>query len=361
MGWTHLAPVIEVRYGYSAAHLDTSTSATGQSSIELLGSAVSGPPPLANRAVRTRHEIDVEWQPSPLDIAGTRHRIVAGSGWKTSEPRNRFTIPSDRNLITVDGVPTFMMDFNTPLDSGELVRTFSGSVADRVTLTSSLSIDLAASADFSRGSIPGQGNLISWNSVSPRTGLAWRIPHSHGLVLRGTYSRQYAPLAGRYLDFGDPQRLGGSVYQIQSGQQGPLLLHFGGPYSAISPSLERPYSDEFDVGAKFSAMPRTIASVHLFCRDDKHRIAAIDTGVPPQAFTPVSILDSFDGQPLTVYAQNPATFGQDRYLLTNPARPANAKYGLRGGGRKGLAGTNPSRIVHGGEILRTDESGRCVL
>ena len=49
--------------------------------------------------------------------------------------------------------------------------------------------------------------------------------------------------------------------------------------------------------------------------------------MPAQAFTPVSILDpgpdgipgTFDDQRLTVYAQNPGTLGQDRYLLTNPA------------------------------------------
>jgi hypothetical protein len=49
--------------------------------------------------------------------------------------------------------------------------------------------------------------------------------------------------------------------------------------------------------------------------------------VPAQAFKPASILDpgpdgipgTFDDQRLTVYAQIPATLGQDRYLLTNPA------------------------------------------
>jgi hypothetical protein len=48
VGWTHLAPaasvlgVVEVRYGYSVAHLDTSTVSTGQSRSELLGGAVTG-------------------------------------------------------------------------------------------------------------------------------------------------------------------------------------------------------------------------------------------------------------------------------------------------------------------------------
>jgi hypothetical protein len=154
--------------------------------------------------------------------------------------------------------------------------------------------------------------------------------------LRGAYFRVYEPLAGRYLDFGNPNSLGGSVYQwtaanstssFQPSQLGGLLLRFGGPYSSISPTLRRPFADEFNVGATISLNRSVVASVHLFRRDDKSRIAAIDTGVPVQAFTPVSILDpgpdgmpgTFDDQHLIVYSQNSATLGQDRYLLTNPA------------------------------------------
>jgi hypothetical protein len=345
VGWTHLLPaasglgLVEVRYGYSTAHLDTSTSPIGQSRIELLGGLVSGAPPLANLAVRPRQGIEAAWQPAVLHALGTRHRMVAGGGWKTSEPRNRFTTPSDRNLITANGAPAFVMEFNTPLDSRELVRSLSGYFADHVSLTPSLSLDLGALADFSRGSLPAQssplgafvpsrtfaaqGDLIVWNSLSPRAGFAWQIPHSHGLAVRGSYSRLYAPLAGRYLDFGNPNSLGGSAY----GEQGNLLLRFGGPYSSISPTLGRPYSDEFEIGAELRVARQSVASIRLFRRDEKNRIAAIDTGVPAQAFTPVSILDpgpdgiagTFDDQRLTVYAQNPATLGQDRYLLTNPA------------------------------------------
>jgi hypothetical protein len=249
-------------------------------------------------------------------------------------------------------VPAFVVEYNTPLDSHELVRSFSAFVADHVNLKPSLSVEVGAFADFSRGSLPAQSSpsgaftpartfaaqpdLIAWNSLSPRAGFGWQVPHSHGLVLRSAYSRSYAPLAGRYLDFGNPNSLGGSVYQwissnpnsaFQAGEQGSLVLRFGGPYTSISPSLRRPYSDEFDVGATFPLVPRSILSIHLFRRDDKNRIAVIDTGVSALEFTPVSILDpgadgipgTFDDQRLTVYAQNRATLGADRYLLTNPA------------------------------------------
>jgi len=358
VGWTHQLPaasglgVVQIRYGYAIAHLDTSTASTGQSQIELLGGTVTGPPPLGNLAVRPRHEVEAAWQPAVLRALGTHHRIVGGAGWKRSDVRNRFSTPSGMNLITANGTPAFVMEFNTPLDSRERVRSFSAYFGDHVSLAPSLSIDLGALADLSRGSIPaqssprgyfaptrvfgGQPDLVGWNNVSPHAGFAWQVPHSHGLVFRGTYFRVYAPLAGRYLDNGNPNSLGGSAYQwlapspnapFAPGQRGNLLWRFGGPYSSISPSLGRPYSDEFDLGAEFALTRRSFASIHLFRRDDKNRIAAIDTGVPFSAFTPVSILDpgpdgipgTFDDQRLTVYAQNSATLGQDRYLLTNPA------------------------------------------
>jgi hypothetical protein len=357
-GWTHQLSaasglgIVQVRYGYAIAHLDTSTAPTGQSLIELLGGAVTGLVPLGNLAVRPRHQIEAAWHPAVLRLLGTRHRIVGGAGWKRSDVRNRFSTPSGMNLITADGAPTFVMEFNTPLDSREGVRSFSSYLGDHLSLVSSLSLDVSALADLSRGSLPGQSSprgqfapqrefgevpdLIAWNSVSPRAGFAWQVPHSHGLVFRGTYFRVYAPLAGRYLDFGNPNSLGGSVYQwlspdsnasFEPAQRGNLLWRFGGPYSSISPSLGRPYSDQFDLGGEFALSRLSFASIHLFRRDDQNRIAAIDSGVPPSAFTPVSILDpgpdaipgTFDDQRLTAYAQNPATLGQDRYLLTNPA------------------------------------------
>jgi hypothetical protein len=336
IGWTHeLAEAsglgaIQVRYGYSAAHLNTnSVGGASESSIELLGGMVTGAPPLDNFAVRTRQSIEGAWQPAALRTASLRHQIVVGAGWTTSLSLNRFTSP-DTDQITVNGTPTFVIRFTSLGPSRELVRSFSAYAVDRVTLTRSLSIDLGGLADFSRGSVPGQpGDLIEWNSLSPRAGFAWRVPHGHGLVFRGAYSRLYAPLAGRYLDFGDPNSLGGIEYRAANSnfdQLGAVVMRFGGPFSSIAPSLHRPYSDEFNVGAEMALPLKTFAGIQLFRRDTKDRIAAMDLGVPASAYTPVSILDpgpdgiagTYDDRRITVYEQNPATFGQDRYLLTNP-------------------------------------------
>jgi hypothetical protein len=99
VGWTHLLSaasglgVVQDPYGYSAAHLVTSTVPTGQSRIELLGAMVKGAPPLANLVLRPRQGVEGAWEPIVWRAIGTRHQIVAGGGWKTSEPRNRFNLP----------------------------------------------------------------------------------------------------------------------------------------------------------------------------------------------------------------------------------------------------------------------------
>jgi hypothetical protein len=345
-GWTRESSeasglgTLQVRYGYSTAHLNGQRTGHGpsptQSRIELLDGIVTGAPPLQNSAIRTRNSIQAAWQPGALRTGPVSHQIVGGGGWSVSSARNRFGTPSNMNLITANGAPAFVVRFNTPLDTRETIRSSSGYVADRVTLSSALALDMGVLVDLSRGSVRGQPcTLIAWNSVSPRAGFAWQVPHARGLVFRGAYFRLYAPLAGRYLDFGNPNSLSGSEYSwidrnsdgwFQSAEQGPLLMRFGGLFSSISSSLRRPYSDEFDVGADLVPLRRTFAGIHLFRRDDKDRIAGADVGIPAQAFIPVAILDpgpdgvpgTFDDQHLTVYQQNPATLGQDRYLLTNP-------------------------------------------
>ncbi len=350
-GWTHVLSAgsglgaVQVRYGFATAHLNTTRSGEAQSRIELIDGAVTGAAPTENLATRTRHEIEGVWQPGWL-----RHHFSAGAGWRTQTPLNRITTPSDMNLITANGAPAFVVQFDTPLDSQSRIRTFNVYAADHWNLARSFSVDAGVLADISRGFLPAQssgvGNfeptrnfaaqpdLISWNSISPRVGFAWQI--APRFVIRGMYFRLNAPLAGHMLDFGNPNSLGGEEYQwidrnadgvFQPGERGALIMRFGGPYSSISPSLRRPYSDELNVSAEARIAGNTVGSFHLFRRDEKERIAAINTGVPFSAYTPVPLPDPGDGTPnksveqlgvLTVYSQNPATFGQDRYLLTNP-------------------------------------------
>jgi len=360
-GWTHQFPaslhsgLLEVKYGASIAHLDTGAGAGAQnqqSSTDLLGAVVTGPAPLSNLAVRQSQSLRAMLQLGDVRLGPQTHRLILGGDWQRSNAQNRFNAPSDLDLITAAGVPAYVVELNTPLDSRTRVQSFTAYIRDQIEMARWFRIDLGVLGDFSRGSLPAQGSppgvfvparqfpgradLIDWNTASPHAGLAFSLPGLERLTFQGSYSRTYAPLAGHYLDFANPNSLSGLVYQwndrngdrvFQPDEEGQFLRRFGGAYATISPSLSRPYADEFDIGAAASVGSRTSLRIQLFRRDEKGRIAATDVGVPAQAYQPVTILDpgpdgifgTFDDRRLTVYQQNPATFGQDEFLLTNPS------------------------------------------
>ncbi len=307
-GWTRqVRGTLQVRYGYLAAHLETTP--TGRTDT----------PPLENRAVRTRQELRAVFE---------RHGLVVGGNWDRAGVRNRWS---------------------APLDSRARIQSGSASVREKIKVLPRVSLDLALVGDFARGSVPRQpspAGRIAWNSASPRVGVAITPPR---LVLRGNYARLYVPLAGRYLDFGNAN----SLDEIER-------------RSTIDGRLRRPYADEFNLGAEVTLPLRISASLRLFRRDEKNRLAAINVGVPAAAFSAVEILDpgpdsiagTFDDQRLTVYAQDPRTLGQDRYLLTNPAGLRMLNKGvvaeLRGGWRVG----RDANLLHGREVARPDQSGQ---
>ena len=328
-GWTHLfgsnAGALEVRYGYSTAHLDTSPlqgqNTPGQ--IDLLDPAPVDAP-LSNFAVRTRHQMAAAWQTGELRLGGTAHRFSASTTLETSAPRNRFQTSGGTDLISAAGQPALAVSLNTPTDNRERINWLAVSVGDSIRWTHGITLDAGLVLDGSHGSVEGQPGGISWTSAAPRAGIAAPVPGLPGLTLRGGYARTYAPLAGRYLDFGDPGSLSGLVYNEQTGQ---LLERFGGAYSSIDPQLRRPYSDGFHLAAELALPRRSSFSLDMVRSDWKDRIAAVDTGVTAADYSPVTLDDpgpdgipgTFDDQSLVVYAENPASLGRDEYLLTNPA------------------------------------------
>jgi hypothetical protein len=357
-GWTRQLPeslhsgVLQVRYSASIAHMDTAVSPVNneQSRTELLGGTVSGTPPLANFAVRQRQFIRAVLQPGDVRFGSGTHRAIIGGAWERSNVLNRFATPFDLDLITAAGAPAFAVELNTPVDSRERVESFSTFVRDQISLMRWLSMDLGAIGEFSRGSLPAQSSpagtfaparefpaksdLIRWNTASWYAGFTLASPADNRFLIGGTYSRLYAPLAAHYLDFTNTNSLSGLVFSwsdnnrdgvLQPGELGPLLRRFGGAYSSVSPSLHSPYADEFDVYGAILFNARTSARIQFFRRDDKARLVAMNIGVPPAAYQPVKVFDpgpdgipgTFDDRVLTVYQQNPSTFGTDQFILQN--------------------------------------------
>ena len=88
-GWSRGA--LQVRFGLTSTHLETTPGAGGQSRVDLLSGVTNGVSPLASNADRTTHDLAATYTPAPLVLGASRSVLLAGIDWQRSSIRNRLT------------------------------------------------------------------------------------------------------------------------------------------------------------------------------------------------------------------------------------------------------------------------------
>lgn len=346
--WSHelnAAAGLELRYGYGIADWNTSSPpGTGDGPwIDLLSGRVEGDAPLAGLGLRSRHAVALILRRE--SAAGTR--VSAEIDWQRAAFRNRLSVPGDRHRLFVGATPVSLIEFNTPLDSRGVLTESKPAVTASWEARRWFSLGAGIAVGLARGSLPEQSSpegtfrparrfparpgVLAWNDAAPW--LAVRLtPFPGRLSLTGHYRRSLQPVAGRYLDYASPSSLSGLERRTSDGA---VLRRFGGEFSAIDPQIRRPYTDEFGAAAEARLPGALEGRLRLFRRDDHRRLAAVNIGVPFSAYRALAIADAggdaipgtFDDQTLLVWEQDPRTFGQDRFLLTN-ARLGSFSAGL---------------------------------
>jgi hypothetical protein len=326
---------LELRYGYGTAHFDTTPAAKAASGprIDLVSGLLEGDAPLAGLGARSRHAMALMLRRE----GAAKTRLSAEIDWQRAAFRNRLGVPGDRHRLFVGAAPVSLVEFNTPLDSRGVLTESKLAVAASWEARRWFSLGAGVAVGLARGSLPEQSSpegsfrparrfparpgVLAWNDAAPW--LAVRLtPFPGRLSLTGHYRRSLQPVAGRYLDHASPNSLSGLEYRHADGV---LLRRFGGEFSAIDPRIRRPYTDEFGAAANARLPGGLEGRLRLFRRDDRRRLAAINIGIPFSAYRPVPVADpggdsvagTFDDQTLFVWEQDPRTFGEDRFLLTN--------------------------------------------
>jgi hypothetical protein len=274
---------------------------------------------------------------------GTTNDVMVGLDYTGASSSNQ-SIPPSRVGELVNGIPARVWDFTDPVAISEWRSSnISFFANDTVALLPSLTINAGFRFEGINGSAEGGATPISWRNVMPRAGFHWAMLDFWHLAAFGQYG-QYAhrlPLAA--LAYGDPAAPTAAVYRWtattaglpQPDTIGPLVERWGPgtggdpTFSAIDPGLKRPVMHEAVLG--FEAHPRPSAFVRLSAigRRETNIMGVVNVGVPFSSYTTVAVPDqgvdtvgAGDDQTLIFYNRSPATFGGDRYLLTNPANPA---------------------------------------
>jgi hypothetical protein len=211
---------------------------------------------------------------------------------------------------------------------------------DRIELGGRVSLALGLRYDGS------WGGGVSWHALSPRLSGRLRVLPNGALALVASYGQFRHRLPLGHLAWGDPAAGQGASYLwndrdrdvlLDPGERGALVSRLGpgGVVAALAPELEPPTTRDVMVGveARFGASWQArFVAVH---RRERDLVESLDVGAPASAYVVRSIPDpggdllgAQDDQQLPIHDRDPASFGLDRYLLTNPSDHSSLHEGV---------------------------------
>jgi outer membrane receptor protein involved in Fe transport len=272
------------------------------------------------------------------------------------------------NAIYDNGVPVEVVAFNTPFTAKTYFRDTSAYVQDTWTVKRRLTLNLGLRYDrytsyypkqssdpnlvfpdlFPPTTFPASGNLVTWNNVAPRLGVAYDLTGRSTSVIRASWGRFYKmegtgivenvnPIGFASKTFLWNDSNGDSIPQESEWKVGDPIGATGGAVGThIDPNLGRPYSDQLSINYEQQVWGDLRLGAAYYFRKKKNSIGISNLAAPSSAYNPVTtdnhgapILNPLTGDPLTLYNLDPALVGQFNSVITNiPELDDNAYHGV---------------------------------
>ncbi len=327
-----------VSAGVSLADFDPDTSGRAGSSVERL---LDGPVPSLFEPGRSVTRLDLSGRFEP-DIRGWhdgRHRLSLGASVSRGSASYDPLATPDPVAELLDGSAARVWEITAPLESRRHLTDFSLFATDRFAIGSSGFLEAGLRFDATSGSADGAAEGISWSQLSPRLAVRFGLLADGRLTFMGSAGRYRHRLGLSHLAWGDPAAASGANYLwddrngdavFQPDERGVLVSRIGpgapdGALTEIDPSLAPPFTEEVFLGLESRLSDTWTARLVAFARREKSLVETVNVGVPESAYSLFFVSDpggdldgSGDDQLLPVYDRDPASFGKDRYLLTNP-------------------------------------------
>ena len=238
-----------------------------------------------------------------------------------------------------DGYPYFAF-FMDPEEYGGVTNRISAFLDDSWSIHNRLTLNLGVRFDHTRGGypefarldenanptdeiIPGDMDLIRWDTWSPRLGLVYQLTADRKTVLKASYGRYYGHMLMRDMYRSAPSKAERSwwAYNWDTGEY-DILYEIIDPIAdrGFDRNLKNPYSDQFSVGIEREIFPDFSLSLTGIYKESKDFIGTQNTTAEYEV---IDFYDEYGDQTIQVY--NQTNFGDSFYLNTNPGNKTNYK------------------------------------
>ena len=315
-------------------------NASGPHRREIFLGTPAGAAAAASRDDRSRISFFFNGESLFRPDSGVRHDLTYGVSLSRAVTSSRREVLGGLHLLFFDGRPLQLLKMPEVSDHSEASFRADLFVQESLTLRNFLTVMGGLELDVTSGrqrfaeSMSGKPGSISWVSLSPRLGFIFPLLGSESWTFQVFAGRYYFTLPHAYLAYGHPGASGSLVYtwndlnankEFEANETGRLLRREGPLYGELDPALKRPSTDELSIGFVFRSPTGWHFSLTGYLRKTRNLLAAVNTGVPPSAYTPLTLYeagddlvpDTYDDLKFTIYNQNASTLGQDCYLLTN--------------------------------------------
>ncbi len=305
----------------------------------LIERLVDGPVPQAvdSAADTTATRIALGARLSPQMASDSVHRIEYGIDLGSAATRTSNVFAGTVTEL-VNGTPARLWTYSSPGNTSTRRTTTAAAYAsDVITLSPKTTIDAALRVEYVRGIATGGATAVSWLSLLPHVSARRALGEHRSLTV--SYARSGNALTHNWLAYGDPAA---STATVASAAAPSVLVSRVGPgtggvaaFSGIASGLKRPTTDEIAIAyekRRSETMRYTLTGI---IRRETNMLGVTPTWAAAP-YTSISISDagqdylgSGDDRALLGYNRLTTSFGQDQYLVTNPAQKAARAFALR--------------------------------
>jgi carboxypeptidase family protein/TonB-dependent receptor-like protein len=363
--------ILDFRIGWNKIifPLSYQTNSTGLNLQDLGFSAESGAAPyqFQNPAWVLKWSASGSWYKGNWGGTGT-HNFQFGFEWGDNYNSYIYNVSQGINAVfnsnpqtqSVFSNPLEVVAYNTPATQKNYFRDTSFFLQDTWNLKRHITLNLGMRYDrfttryptqttasslefpqlFKAGfTFPASGDLVDWNTISPRIGVAWDPTGKGNSVVRFGFGIYYIMQGTGLAETSNPNGLvsltfpwtdtnGDKIPQVDEwlppGAQ-PINSSNG---AQINRDMSRPYSLEITAGYEKQLWRDLRVGATYYYRTKKNLFGIRNTDVQPSDYTPITtllddngipqpIVNGLTGQPLTLFNLDPAKVGQFNLLVTN--------------------------------------------